>query len=187
MTAAEALRDGRLRARVAAAARTSGLTVRFVLEGWPVRYDLWQACRSELIAEGVDECSYPERTPEQVAAWKDKRQPGRKPCPECARKDARLAELEAVDIDVDAAVAEAVAEWEGVSHGQTVRIEELEAIIVGLRARVAELEAAAPPAPAPAVAPSVAKQAPAPPARLAVVPRERIVTIEMPDGTLATG
>jgi hypothetical protein len=66
-------------------------------------------------------------------------------------------------VDVDALVAEAVAEWQGVSRGQTARIEELQAIIVGLtaerdfardevvtlrglvgelRARVAELEAA---------------------------------------------
>ena len=88
-------------------------------------------------------------------------------------------------VDVDAVVAEAVAEWEGVSRGQTARIEELQAIIVGLRAKVAELEAAEKPAPVAAVAPPAAKQVPVP--RLASVPKERILTIEMPDGTIATG
>ena len=107
MTATDAHADTDLRARVAIAVHTSSRTVADLLEGYSGRTGLAKRIRSALAAKGVDLGSIPTRSPAEVAAWKARRYPKCKRCAEREVEDASIANLRALNVSLDAQLAEA--------------------------------------------------------------------------------
>jgi hypothetical protein len=89
MNAAEARLNTEVRGRVALAVRTSSRAISDLLNGYEGQPTLAAKIRAALDREGVDVATIPKRTPAEVAAWKERRQPK---CKACAEKEAALEE-----------------------------------------------------------------------------------------------
>ena len=76
MTALAARKNPAIRDRVRAAVHCHDSAIKSYLDGWPMRPRLEAALRAALEAEGVDCETRPERTPEEIAEYRRRRNGG---------------------------------------------------------------------------------------------------------------